>query len=609
MISQSSDLKLKKLSSRKLFNAITPCPNKGKKTLGDFAVFDIESNEWKEFVIGGIYDGKTFTTYDTLKKLCNALDKFKDHKIFAHFGGIFDFLFLINQWGVDNVLSSDLIMRGSSIFSFSRGSNMFYDSSGIMPFSLDKAARAYGVSHQKLEIDHSIKKTITPELIKYLKHDCVALYDCIKAFYSTPILDGVNFKPTLASQSLELMRKYINKSIPSINNKATDDFIREGYAGGRVEIFKPYYNNPDKPLYYYDFTSLYPSVMLNMDVVGSVKRVSKNITPHSFTDCEVESPENIFLPLLWKKLNNKFLFPRGKFRGIFTGLELLEAEKYGYKINRVYKSYEFNNLGKIFTPYIENLYKLKDEATNPVHRMTAKLLLNAGYGRIGIKRDRETLCIDDGSVGLSPTDIFIGDYRLAKKSNYFEGFSNPAIAAMVTAHARIKLYRAMEPIQESVYYCDTDSIVTSTELPASGKIGELKLEGTANQACFLLPKTYIFGDEKKMKGFPKEFAQSLNFQDFTIAMEGDLRNMRTTLKGKLARIKSTKNNNNSILKVLNSSDRQLKATYDKRILFKENDGWNSRPINYNEYAKNLEAKMIHAMLNNLDIDDLVIKGL
>lgn len=574
-------MSLKSLVTRpkKTFNGLTPSKGKGRKHLGKFAVFDIESNNWKEFIIGGIYDGEKFRYYKTLKGLCEALDRYENTKIFAHFGGIFDFLFLINHWGVAKLLQSDLIMRGSSIFSFSRGSNMFYDSSGIIPFSLDKAAKAYKVSHQKLDIDHAIRKTITPDLIQYLRHDCVALYEIISAFYTTPILKGVNFKPTLASQSLELLRRYIPETIPAINDKATDDFIREAYAGGRVEIFKPYFKNDKAPLYYYDFCSLYPAVMREMDVVGSVRAIHKKITPHTFTDCEIESPKDIFLPLLWKRGKNKFLFPRGRFRGTFTGLELIEAEKYGYKIHKVFKSLEFHNHGKIFKNFIDDLFQLKDQAENPVHRQTAKLILNAGYGRIGIKRQRETLCIDDGSIGLTPTDIYIGEMRLAKKDTYFEGFSNPAIAAMVTAHARIKLYRAMQPIQDTVYYCDTDSIVTTTKLETSSKLGELKLEGETHEACFLLPKTYIFGNEIKMKGFPKEFAQSLNFQDFTLAMEGDLRMMKTTLKGKLARIKSTKNNGNTILKVLNTSERQLKATYDKRILFKDNNGaWNTRPI-------------------------------
>lgn len=577
--SQVTNVKLqshRKNDESKTYNSLRPLVREGRKKLGDFATFDIETNNWKEFVIGGVYDGVSFTTHRTIESLCERLMELEETKIFAHFGGIFDFLFLLNYWGTDNIITSDLLLRGSSIFSFTIGSNVFYDSSGIIPFSLDKAAKAFNVDHKKLEIDHSIHKTVTPELIKYLKHDCVALYEIIESFYDAPILSGANFKATLASQSLEVLRKYLKVSIPSLNNKSHDDFVRQAYAGGRVEIFKPIYEGKT-PLYYYDFNSLYPSVMREMQVPGRVTKISRNITPMSFVQCEVETPKNCYLPVLWRKANNKFFFPTGRFSGIFPGVELIEAIKQGYKIHNVTKSIEFENLGNIFKEYIDDLYNIKQFATDPTQKQIAKLLLNAGYGRMAIKRERETLCIDDGTDGITPLDIHIGNFRLGKKKTYFRGFSNSAIGAMVTAHARIKLFRAMEPIKNKIYYCDTDSIVTTEKIAHSTELGKLKLEGQADRACFLLPKTYVFGNDVKMKGFPKEFAQSLNFQDFKIAMEGDLALMKTAMPGKLARIKSAKNNNGSILKVTKDSIRQLRSKYDKRILYQENGDWFSRP--------------------------------
>jgi len=565
------------MRSNKSYNSLTPLKTKGRKQLGNFLVFDIETNNWKDFVVGGIYDGIEYKTFTKIGDLCNEFRKYKNYKIFAHFGGIFDFLFLINYWGVERMLDADLILRGSSIFSFTMGNNTFYDSSGILPFSLEKAAKAFNVTHQKLDIDHSKIKRITPELLKYLKHDCMALYECIQKFYESKILENTNFKPTLASQSLEVLRKYIQKSIPSINNKETDDFIRQGYAGGRVEIFRPIYDDKNTPLNYYDFNSLYPSVMKTMDVPGKVINTKLKLSPLSFIEASIESPKDIYLPLLWQKTKTKFTFPKGNFRGVFPGIELIEAEKYGYKIKTIHRAIHFENLGKIFHNYITDLYEIKSSASDPVLKEVAKFLLNAGYGRLGIKRERESLTIDDGRNGITPTDIYIGDMRLAKKQTIFKGFSHPGIAAMVTAHARIKLYRAMLPIQDNIYYCDTDSIVTSAILPTSKEIGDLKLEAQAYQACFLLPKTYSFGSTSKMKGFPKEFAQSKNFGDFKEAMEGNLKLMKTTIPGKLARIKSTKKHG-SILKVLNSSSRQLNAKYDKRFLVKENNIWNTYPI-------------------------------
>lgn len=563
------------------FNHLEPLKRSGRKKLGDFIVFDIESNDWKDFLVGGIYDGRDFKTYQTLSDLVKGLSSYENKTVFAHFGGIFDFLFLLNQWGIEKLLdpSTELVLRGSSIFSFKIGSLRFVDSSGLLPFSLEKASKSFGVEHQKLEIDHSKHKTLTPELITYLEHDCRALYECIEKFTASEILKGVNFKTTLASQSLEIMRKYIGRRIPSLNSQADDDFVRLSYAGGRTEIFRPLHDS-DQLLYYYDFNSIYPSVMRDMNVPGKVTREHTRINEMTVSMVDVEVPEDEYLPVLWTKLQKKFIFPIGRFRGVFCGPELIEAQKYGVKILKVHRSLEFQNLGPLFRDYVDDLYALKSQARDPVQKMIAKLLLNAGYGRLGIKRERESLCVDTGQTGVTPIEVYLGDLRLAKKPTFFGGFSNSAIASFVTTHARIKLHRAMKPIQDRVFYCDTDSIFTTEFLPTSDRLGDLKLEDSGYQACFLLPKTYSF-KESKMKGFPKEFAQSKNFTDYVQALEGDLRGFKAMMPGSLARIKSA-TGGDSILKVLPKNFKQLKHRYDKRHIFSENNAFNSAPIKLNE---------------------------
>lgn len=545
-------------------------------------VFDIESNDWRDYVVGGIFDGSTFRSFRSLSGLCDALDRYRGYKIFAHFGGIFDFLFLLNHWGAKSVIEGEFVMRGSSIFSFERGSNKYYDSAGIFPYGLERVTKAFGVEYQKLEWDHSKKKRITPELLKYLEYDCRGLYECIEKFYAVPLFEGVNFKPTLASQSLEVLRKYIPVSIPSINNKEVEKFVRSGYAGGRTEVFRPFFQDQGRKLNYYDFVSLYPSVLREMEVPGSLRTISKNVTPHSFVDCTVTAPKDCHLPLLWKKDAEKFLFPTGTFRGVFPGPELIEAEELGYTIEKVHRSMEFHSLGKIFTRFIDDLFYLKNTATDPVQRENAKFLLNAGGGRIGIKREREKLTLDDGSTNLVPlgNDVYLGPYRLMKKPDFFRGFSNVAIPAMMTAHARLKWHRMARRIQpENLYYADTDSIITSEILPTGTGLGELKLEGSENQACFLLPKAYIFGKKAVLKGFPKEFAQSLNFQDFTQALEGELKIYAPPGESRMMRIKSAYGTEGGdILKVVRGSARRLVAEYDKRTIFKTGGEWFTRPV-------------------------------
>ena len=176
-------------------------PYTAKNTLKNFAVFDIESNNWKDYVIGGIYDGDKFYHFDTIKGLCDHLLLYDNYTIFSHFGGIFDHLFILQYFGENNNLADDLMLRGSSIFSFSTITPKikFIDSSGMLPFSLDKATKSFDVPHKKQKIDHNIKKTITPELIEYLKYDCIGLHQTIEKMYSHSLLQNVNYRPIFAS--------------------------------------------------------------------------------------------------------------------------------------------------------------------------------------------------------------------------------------------------------------------------------------------------------------------------------------------------------------------------------------------------------------------------
>lgn len=560
----------------KSFNSLKPSREPGRKKLKKFAVVDLETNNWKEFVIGGFFDGAIFKTFTTLRGLCEFIDSYNNTTIFAHFGGIFDFLFLLNYYGLEKIPPDSLMMRGSSIFSFKIGTNTFVDSAGIFPFSLEKIAKSLGVEHQKLDIDHSIKKVPTDKkLIKYLKHDCVALYESIQKFFESELLQDVNFKPTVASLSLEVLRQYLHTEIPSINCEGVDSFVRQAYAGGRVEVLRPIHTG--SPLHYYDFNSLYPSCMAEMDVPLGLKRMSKDITPMSFNKVRVSVPKDEYFPLLWSKtiLKNKIIFPTGVFEGVFPGIELLEAEKLGVKILKVYKGMEFENGGKLFKNYVTDIYNRRKNSNDDVEKVLCKLFLNAGYGRMAIKRERESLVFDDGREGVTPIDVWVGKYRLAKQATKFRGFSNAAIGALVTAHGRIKLHHTIRPIAEHVYYLDTDGFKTTVELPHSMELGELKLEKTENQFCAFTNKAYIFGDLKKMKGFPKEFVQAQTFRDYQMVLEGEL-SMWSQSEGKLYRVKSTKDQN--FLRVSEKTIRSTKTRYDKRILTKTNGVWETKPI-------------------------------
>ena len=100
------------------------------------------------------------------------------------------------------------------------------------------------------------------------------------------------------------------------------------------------------------------------------------------------------------------------------------------------------------------------------------------------------------------------------------------ISANITASSRALITKFLQSGSENedeVYYCDTDSIVTTKKsLPTGDKLGELKHEKSVTKGTFLAAKLYrtFPGPEIKAKGFRKldnfEFESLANGDAVTI---------------------------------------------------------------------------------------------
>lgn len=621
------------------------CPD-NERDLPRFSVFDIESAAgwinflviglgWKVYDDDGIEKEKRYEYFENMGEFCSFIfeDAQPNNRFFAHFGGKYDDSFLLKEFyhSPDKYYIHKIIPRGSGLLCFSvstftrelvkpddtpeddvigrtkeghwliiKRTITFWDSSAILPFSLASLTENFGVEHKKQEIDYEAIKEVTPELLEYLEYDIWGLYECLEKHFKWPLIRGAGFAMTIASQSLKVFRTFLKDEIKPLRQDV-DGFVRCSYFGGRTEIFKPFYeqHTDTNMLRSYDVNSLYPFIMRTLDYPGGFKFETQVYLENQlgFYDCEVEVPDMYVPPLglRFEGMENRLIFPIGKFRGNWSTMELNYAQSVGVKITKIHRGMIFHNIGPIFKDYIDYLYSIRKKSKKgSVDDILCKLIMNSTYGRFALNLHREQLEFDNGQIGFSPhMEIPLDDsgkriIRLGTTQTYLEDmFTNVAIGAWVTSGARIHMHKLiLSATDDDMYYMDTDSLKTTHIYPRNdAELGKLKLEYKMKMACFLLPKTYIeettspmfklydaFGKERKdaktskklvMKGFDKKKISKFTPDDFKSCLEGDMKRLQAINPKKFATLKTAIRKNEFLL-LLNETPRQIRTRYNKR---------------------------------------------
>ena len=201
------------------------------------------------------------------------------------------------------------------------------------------------------------------------------------------------------------------------------------------------------------------------------------------------------------------------FTGVFVSVELQKAMALGYEVLEVYEVLHYDRqITDVFREYVNRWYKIKAEASgfpancqtneekvrfltdferiegfaldptkiqsNPGLRTTAKLMLNSFWGKLAqrpdlpitqIVKEREEMynLFNDSKIEILGDvildQLMLISYKYKDITECRVGNTSVAIAAFVTAYARLKLYDEMEKIEssspDSVLYFDTDSII------------------------------------------------------------------------------------------------------------------------------------------------------
>lgn len=458
-----------------------------------------------------IWGAKSKNDYVQFDKTDDMVEFFRNKTclVYAHNGGKFDFHFFMHMI---QKYTKIMIINGR-LTKFFIGASEFRDSYAILPIPLS--------AYNKDEVDYKIftkKMRVLPEnkiiIEKYLKSDCVYLYDLVESFIKT---NGL--KLTIAGAAISDWEKM--KVVEKLNQTENDyDYLKKYYYGGRVECFKK--GVFVKELTFIDITSAYPDTMLNNShPYGAITEIT-NYLPDSDSEIsrsfiKLECVSQGAFPIREK---SGLSFPKSdevvKFH--VTGWEYLMAKKLGLiskiKILLVVElETEIN-----FKQYVEKWFAVKNSAPkkSPIY-ILAKLMLNSLYGKFA-QDSREYLALE--TVPINLVDVAIEDAkRRGKKAfpagiimtnqnmaiigeeNDFIKFNNLGTAASITGSVRAKMMESLHKVKEP-YYCDTDSILCESvgDVKLTSGLGGWELDAEVTQAAIAGKKMYALklknGDTK-----------------------------------------------------------------------------------------------------------------
>lgn len=462
-------------------------------------------------------------------------DVFDGWCFYAHYGGNFDwlhFLPFIHAMG----FHYEILIVGSgiqllhvkpSVESHRRGW-FFLDSHKLIPISLEKAAKAFGVQ-AKVQVDLDLHED-SPEWLERVRGDCYSTYEILKRYHELVVIRlrgevGI----TAASTAMRTFRRGWQKA-PIYRHVTHHELFRSAYYGGRVERFA----SKVEGVRVYDINSSYPWSMSRPQPVGQAyewtgtpTRLMLNQAQDEkligFVRARVRVPDDTYIPCLPVRQTlcngeQKLMFPVGEFDGVWDYLEIARAIREGAEVLE-WRESVWIDAGDPFSEMVTALYAYRDTSRDDYDEGLAtvsKILLNSLYGKFATKQDREKLVriavgepIPDGARASDPLNELCELWYLSQ--DFQADYMCPQIAAHITTLSRLRLhdYFLLAHERGILAYGDTDSIHTTADLDEflGSKLGMLKDEGKGERfsAEYLQPKVYLLdsGDELKltMKGY------------------------------------------------------------------------------------------------------------
>lgn len=465
---------------------------------------DCETDPFKfdrvpEPFIWGAYNGVDYWEFNTTKEFINFIIE-RDCIVYAHNGGKFDWHFILEYL----TPFSDCQIISSRLAKFQIGLAEFRDSYNILPFPLSKYKKDE-FDYTKMEIE--VRHLHMEEIKKYLKNDCVYLYEIVERFIADY---GLNL--TLAGAALKTWQKIAKVKAPK-TSASYYNRLAPFYYGGRVECFEVGLINKDFNVI--DINSAYPWAMKQKHPYGAKPFITDQLPDSGVEQCFIKLSCISCGALPYREEDGSLRFPRDDEKRTYfiTGWEYVAGMK-----NNALSDVEILEVVVFsdeidFCDYIDHFYALKSEAKekgDDAGYIFSKLFLNSLYGKFGSNPDKykKYMFVQPRYIEAAEQDGYkfggsVSKWYLAQKplEEEEQRYYDIAVAASITGCVRAYMFDSMAQCK-GLIYCDTDSIaaVDSSALDYHpSKLGAWDIEAECDRGGVAGKKMYAFHDKNNGK--------------------------------------------------------------------------------------------------------------
>lgn len=352
---------------------------------------------------------------------------------------------------------------------------------------------------------------------------------CLKWWRFLKSNDLGGFACTVAAQALRTYRhKFMRHKIVIDDNEGACALAREALHGGRCECF--FIGKVPTVVHKLDINSQYPAIMANEYLPARIIGHYQDVTFSELTDwvenycvtarVRIKTDQPVYAVVH----NKRLVFPVGEFITVLSTPEIAYALSQGH-ITAIMDGAVYER-EILFKEYVEYFYAYRQDciaAGNQADADNAKHLLTNLYGKfaqkgmyftkVGTTTDRNI------RIWLDTNEVTDEEWHMRQYAGIIEQQeqepesrdSHPAIAAHITAHGRIQIWKLMQGAGHGDYcYCDTDSLWCNEEGAANlthlyhpTSLGRLKVEGIHSNVIIHGPKDYYIDGVTKIKGIRK----------------------------------------------------------------------------------------------------------